>query len=110
MIFQDLQAARAAHYKAIQTQEQTANEVAEAQYALDVAEGAAIAALRAEGTQAALVPKLARSMETVAKARQALAVAEGVYKAAQSRTQATYLDWKLAADQYEREWVREGMR
>ncbi len=104
MIFQDMQKAREAHRAAIDKQEEQANEVAEAEYDLDIKAAAATAALRDAGDPATLVKTLVKGTEEVAAAKRRLTIAEGVQKACIARTQATYLDWKLAADQYAREW------
>ena len=108
MIFEDVQKARHAHSSAIKEQEKCINDVAKKQYALDVAEALAITALKDEGTPATLIPKLAKGIEQVASARMELTIAEGLYKTAQARTQATYNDWKAAIDQYDREWKSGG--
>lgn len=107
MIVQDVLRAKRGHRMAIQAQQDAANEVAARQYDLDVAEALAVSALRAEDTPVTLIPKLARGDAKVAEARRALAVAEGVYRVAQARTQATYADWKFSEAQYEREWGAE---
>ncbi len=109
MIYQDLARARTDHFKAIEAQREAANEVAARQYDLDIVEGAVYAALKDEALPATLIPKLAKANKDVAAARRALSIAEGIYKTAQARTQATYLDWKAADEQYKREWVQEGM-
>lgn len=109
MIYEDLSRARAAHRAAIIAQQDAANEEAEAQYALDMAEAAAYSALRDAGEPVTLIPKLAKGDPEVAKARRRAAIAEGVYKAACARTQATYLDWKHADAQFAREWQSGGM-
>ena len=108
MIFEDVQKARNAHSKAIKDQEQCINDMAQKQYTLDVTEALAITALKDAGTPSTLIPKLAKGNEQVAQAKMALTIAEGLYKTAQARTQATYNDWKAALEQYDREWKSGG--
>ncbi len=108
MIYQDLQRARLAHYQAIKNQEQAARECADAEYNYDIAKGAVTAALRDAGEPVTLINQLVKADEEVAKAKRKFAVAEGVYKAACARTQATYQDWKQADAQYVREWQVSG--
>lgn len=104
MIFQDMQKAREAHRAAIDKQEEQANEVAEAEYEYNVISGATTAALKDAGEPATLIKTLVKGTEEVAAAKRRLTIAEGVKGVCIARTQATYLDWKLAADQYAREW------
>lgn len=108
MIYQDLQHAREMHYKAIDEQEKCAQDCADREYKYDVAKGAVIAVLRDDGEPVTLIKDLTKANKDVAAAKRDFAIAEGAYKAACARTQATYLDWKMADAQYSREWATSG--
>ena len=84
----DFDEAREACRKATYAQEHAEKELCEAgrSYALargayDLALGKRIVVLRADGTPATLCEKLANGTEEVARLRQAMLIAEGVYKA-----------------------------
>lgn len=105
MIVDDLNKAKQAHYDAIQKRIDIANELAQAEYDYDMALAAQIAAFRADGFPATLISKMALGEPKVAQAKMKLAIIEkGTYKAADARVQATYLDYKLAEKEYDREW------
>ena len=109
MIYDDLQRCRQAHLDAIEQRIEIANELAQKEYEFDMAYAAQIAAFRADGMPATLVGKAALGTDKVAQAKQALTIVEkGTYKAADARVQATYLDWKLAEKEYDREWASGG--
>lgn len=108
MIYQELQAAREAHYKAIDKQEECSRECSDKEYDYDIIKGTVIAILREDGEPVTLIKDLTKADEKVAKAKRDFAIAEGAYKAACARTQATYLDWKMADAQYSREWAASG--
>lgn len=109
MIPQELIEVRAMHSKAIQTAQDCSNDLAEAEYEYDTAYASAIAVLRNEGVPMSIITHLAKGTPEVAGKMRDVAIKTGVLKAAQARVQATYLDWKLAAEQYEREWRQLGV-
>lgn len=109
MIPQELVEVRAMHSRAIQTMEDCSNELAEAEYEYDTAYASAISALRDEGAPVSVIAHLAKGIPEVAAKKRDVAIKTGVQKAAQARVQATYFDWKLAAEQYEREWRQLGV-
>lgn len=109
MIPQELIEVRAMHSKAIKAMEDAINELAQAEYDADVALSTAIAALRADGVPVSTVKDEAKGIPDVAAKRMNVTIKTGVSKAAQARVQATYNDWKLAAEQYEREWRQLGV-
>ena len=109
VISDDLERCKQAHMDAIKQRIEIANELAQKEYEYDMALAAQIAAFRAEGFPATLVGKMALGEPKVATAKQALTIVEkGTYKAADARVQATYLDWKLAEKEYDREWASGG--
>lgn len=109
MIYDDLQQARDAHYQAIQNRIELANELARKEYEYDKAYAAQAAAFKAQGFPATLIPKMTLGEPQVANAKMALSICEkGTYKAADARVQATYLEWKMAEKEYDREWASGG--